>query len=128
MKAKFKFLVILLVGIAAGVSAIFYLHDHDPKYGFDMIADRIIPVGFPVLSIASALFCVINFKKGILISSSVFPIGVLLSMMVMSIYYSYRMSFELFALPIVIFVVLYILGIVGAFTGIKLVNLRANRS
>ena len=125
---KFKFLAIFFVGVGTGVAAILYLRAHDPKYGFDIIADRIIPFGIPSLSTAAALFGFINYQRPIWVSALVFPTGVFLSIIVTSLYYSYKVSLEYFTLPIAIFLLLYVSGIVGAFTGKKLSNFKGSRS
>ena len=128
MRHKFKLLAIFYVGVGAGVAAILYLRIHDPKYGFDIIADRIIPFGIPSLSAAAALVGAINYQRRIWVPASVFPTGVLLSIIVTSLYYSYSVSLESFTLTIAIFLILYVSGIVGAFAGKKLSNFKRARS
>lgn len=128
MRVKFTFVAVFLIGITVGLVGILYLRIHDPKYGFNIIADRIIPIGYPFVSFVASLLCTINYHRSILVAASVFPLGVLLSIIGVSIYYSYHLSIDFFAAPTGIFFALYISGIFGALTGKKLAIFKGMRS
>ena len=128
MKTKLTFSIISLIGATAAFFALLYLDSHDPKYGFDMVADRIIPIGFPLLSAGAAYIISVNFRKRIWVSASAFPVGVLVSILVSAVITFPMLRIEFLAVPAVISIALYIFGIVGAFAGIRIAERSKNRS
>ena len=103
MIVKLKFIAVFLLSITIGVAAILYMRTHDPKYGSNIIADRIIPIGYPFLSFIAGLICSINYHRGNWVPALFFPLGVLVSINGISIYYSHRISFDYFAFLLVVY-------------------------
>ncbi len=96
-----------------------YLRDHDPKYGPDIIADLVIPIGLPLIVFSSSLFLRI-YNLGFWQAVTVFSLGVALVMF--SMRFSLPLDAGAFVFPIIFFIILVCFGAVGFYIGRRFFN------